>query len=104
VFGARYHFFYRSSSSLVTFNFAAALNMKIRAFVDHGVTAALINWGSEASQQLTFSSAVGKLHSVYVEYAALAGTASCPVITPFDASSIFWPEAIMQSPFTLGPA
>jgi hypothetical protein len=104
VFGARYNFIYRSTSSSVTLNFAAASNLKIRAFVDHGATAVLMNWGSQASSQMTFASASGNMHSFYVEYVALAGTASCPVISAFDTSAIFWPESISQSPFMLTPA
>ena len=104
VFGARFNFYYRSTASLVTLNFAAALNFKIRVFVDHGSTASLINWGSEASSQLRFPSLAGSLHSFFVEYVAAAGTASCPIIASFDFTSIFWPEAISQSPFMLSPA
>jgi hypothetical protein len=72
--------------------------------VDHGVTASLINWGSQASSQLTFSSSTGALHSFFVEYVAPAGVASCPVIMPFSPSSLFWPEAISESPFSTTPA
>jgi hypothetical protein len=104
VFGARYHFYFRSSSSSVTLNFAAALNLKIRVFVDHGMTASLINWDSQASSVLTFSSSVGTFHSFFVEYVAAAATVSCPIINPFAPSSLFWPEAISQSPFLVTSA
>jgi len=104
VFGARYHFYYQASSSVVTLNFAAALNFKLRVFVDHGATASLINWGSQASSELTFSSYAGALHSFFVEYVAPAGVASCPIIMPFSPSSLFWPEAISESPFLMTPA
>jgi hypothetical protein len=87
----------------VTLYFAAALNMKLRVFIDQGVTATLMNWETQASSHLSFSSSVGSLHSVFVEYVALIGTPQCPIISQLPIAAVFWPEAISQSPFLLTP-